>query len=862
MRWPWQKREARRTDAPEPSSERSYAPEMVLAPPPSPRAWATLPPLVPAAAPRLATTAEVRPAAALATITNLVHRFEPTARDGEGPSGSLLDAARVISRREAASEAVIDYTPVALPPMPVRRAPVVEIVVPPEPEVEAPALVAAPPAERRHTRDQPVITNVPTVEEAPEPEPEVAEPLAPTPIVRRNLGQSRRLGLGAPIVRPEPEPERVPDDIRSSLQSTYGVDVGDVAIRRDDSAATEARELGAAAFAREGAEVVLPPDLGPTDRPEAKGALAHELTHIAQQRRHGAGLPSEESEAGRALEAEARAAEQHFRGDAGAPAPRRDDPSLLLTTGVADVGVDGELTFAPPPRPASGVQRLTLQATTPPYRWQQDYLQAEYEGPLEPGAPEPSAADVDEAAAQLERDHLDELVQFRQSQRGQYVDDELGSRSVFSTPTPDTEGLSADKVVVAEQKSALEQELRHRTEVVEIQNEAVEEVDAALPLRDTGADADAVRRSVDSEPEVVRLRDDIARLDQTYPDLVHPTATEGGPPVPQFRTRDLIREAFPGFRTLAAGYGLSAPSTGGVTGPTGVMGPSSYSAGLSPSTTRSAAAGFAPAPPAVTWEGGSYARGSGEASAFMDWLDDGEPGLDELADLDGREQELAAWPQIRAERNHLLRLYIAEMVTEIRREAQEQGRPAPSEYQATTLITRSEWQAIAEAVEQQLPLEHLRDEEFQLFGDPENAHLRELVSLSPTSREEEEAAGPAAARAPGTEITPAQSYDTGGYYGPGETEAAGPYGAAEPAAPADEPEGGLMLGGGVGGVVGAAAMAIASLVDRDEEEDAELELSAELLARLTTALYPRFRSRLRTELLVDRERAGLLTDFR
>ena len=32
--------------------------------------------------------------------------------------------------------------------------------------------------------------------------------------------------------------------------------------------------------------------------------------------------------------------------------------------------------------------------------------------------------------------------------------------------------------------------------------------------------------------------------------------------------------------------------------------------------------------------------------------------------------------------------------------------------------------------------------------------------------------------------------------------------------------------------------------------------------RLTTELYPRLRSRLRTELLIDRERAGLLTDLR
>ena len=46
------------------------------------------------------------------------------------------------------------------------------------------------------------------------------------------------------------------------------------------------------------------------------------------------------------------------------------------------------------------------------------------------------------------------------------------------------------------------------------------------------------------------------------------------------------------------------------------------------------------------------------------------------------------------------------------------------------------------------------------------------------------------------------------------------------------------------------------------ELDEDVEISTELLMRLTSELYPRLRSRLRTELLIDRERAGLLTDLR
>jgi hypothetical protein len=104
------------------------------------------------------------------------------------------------------------------------------------------------------------------------------------------------------------------------MRAVHGIDVGDVVVRRDVRAAQEAAALGAAAFARRD-EVVIPSAEGPLGAGRARGLLAHELTHVVQQRRLGRNLPAESSPAGRSLEQEAQASERYFRGDAGAPAP-------------------------------------------------------------------------------------------------------------------------------------------------------------------------------------------------------------------------------------------------------------------------------------------------------------------------------------------------------------------------------------------------------------------------------------------------------------------------------------------------------------------------------------------------------------
>jgi hypothetical protein len=78
---------------------------------------------------------------------------------------------------------------------------------------------------------------------------------------------------------------------------------------RSEAGSHEARSIGALAFTNTD-RVVLPPEHGALDRGRGLALLAHELTHVSQQRRLGNALPEEESGPGRELEREARLAER------------------------------------------------------------------------------------------------------------------------------------------------------------------------------------------------------------------------------------------------------------------------------------------------------------------------------------------------------------------------------------------------------------------------------------------------------------------------------------------------------------------------------------------------------------------------
>jgi hypothetical protein len=70
--------------------------------------------------------------------------------------------------------------------------------------------------------------------------------------------------------------------------------------------------LQARAFTADAA-VHLPADRGPLEAAPARQLLAHELVHVAQQRRLGPSLPPEDSPTGRSLELQAQEAERSLQ---------------------------------------------------------------------------------------------------------------------------------------------------------------------------------------------------------------------------------------------------------------------------------------------------------------------------------------------------------------------------------------------------------------------------------------------------------------------------------------------------------------------------------------------------------------------
>ncbi|HEY5488526.1 MAG TPA: DUF4157 domain-containing protein, partial [Candidatus Limnocylindrales bacterium] len=100
---------------------------------------------------------------------------------------------------------------------------------------------------------------------------------------------------------------------------------GGVRIHRGPEASDLAGELDARAFTH-GGDIYLPASHGPLSGQKAQSLLAHEMTHVSQQRRFGSSLPAEESTLGQQLEAQAVAAEHGELPLASPPERRQDGP--------------------------------------------------------------------------------------------------------------------------------------------------------------------------------------------------------------------------------------------------------------------------------------------------------------------------------------------------------------------------------------------------------------------------------------------------------------------------------------------------------------------------------------------------------
>ena len=268
-----------------------------------------------------------------------VYRFVPAERP----------ARTATPPRPATPPAALPSTPPAAPPSPpaAAAAPAPPAAAP-APSATAPAVrpsaptapsarpLTHPRAQRRSDADRAEAEPRP---QQPAPSPQQAQPTVPDPIPERVQG-----ALWEPA-------HQVPAELLDAVRWAQGVDVSDVPIRRDPEVAEEARTLGARSFTRD-AEVFLPPEHGSPQEPVARGLLAHELTHAAQQRALGSALPAEDSDAGRALEAQAVAAERWARGLGAPPAPA---PAAYGGPATAPLGASWTAPWQA--APTRGVQR-------------------------------------------------------------------------------------------------------------------------------------------------------------------------------------------------------------------------------------------------------------------------------------------------------------------------------------------------------------------------------------------------------------------------------------------------------------------------------------------------------------------------
>ncbi len=198
------------------------------------------------------------------------------------------------------------------------------------------------------------LIQTPTRSTHPGNQPERVEQRAGAPVI----GGS---GLSAPVYRapgtvgasvssaPDVVATIVPAEVAGMVRAGLGIDAGSVTVQRGRGVAQRAGALGARAFTQQG-QVFLPDEAGSLDRRDTQALLVHELVHAAQQRAFGADLPTEESAAGRKLEAAAVAAEQWFLGDGAPPVieqpPENSGPSQHEQVQRADPPAEA------PPEPA------------------------------------------------------------------------------------------------------------------------------------------------------------------------------------------------------------------------------------------------------------------------------------------------------------------------------------------------------------------------------------------------------------------------------------------------------------------------------------------------------------------------------
>jgi uncharacterized protein DUF4157 len=229
-------------------------------------------------------------------------------------------AARTSTREVAGAPGTPEYALLAGPPesLPlVQRAP--EGATPAEPAEASPAPVSHASAVPEST----VASRPALVRELPSLVRPVPTWAAGSPALLAPLVSARPL---RPTVSVQRASEAAPPDIEAPISRAFDTSLAGVRIDRSDAGTAIADSMGARAFT-EGDDVVLPPTEGPLGHGPARSLLAHELTHVAQQRRFGAALPAEASPQGRRLELQAQRVERDFGSHRNASSPSSAESS-------------------------------------------------------------------------------------------------------------------------------------------------------------------------------------------------------------------------------------------------------------------------------------------------------------------------------------------------------------------------------------------------------------------------------------------------------------------------------------------------------------------------------------------------------
>ena len=162
---------------------------------------------------------------------------------------------------------------------------------------------------------QPVIPNsgrsapTPVLRHVPVPQPSASDSY----VQRRSVGTLDRVMTATDDVGEVEWTEPVSAAILDIGRRIHTINIVDVPVLRGPQSADRARELGARAFTADGV-VHLPAEAGSLSGTDGAALLAHELTHVAQQRLLGGSLPPEDSAEGRLLEMQALAVEAATRG--------------------------------------------------------------------------------------------------------------------------------------------------------------------------------------------------------------------------------------------------------------------------------------------------------------------------------------------------------------------------------------------------------------------------------------------------------------------------------------------------------------------------------------------------------------------